>query len=101
MWKAERKRIAMERIERLFELAEQAFGRRPELSDRYVRLAWRIATRYNVRFPPGLKRKFCRGCLSFWRPGATCRVRIRPKPSSRLVITCLKCGRVASWPWGP
>jgi len=86
------KAIAAERIERLFELAEKAFEKHPELSDRYVKLAWKIATRYNVRLPAALKRKFCRKCLSFLRPGASCRVRVQ---SGCVVVTCLRCDHVA------
>lgn len=84
------KTIAVERIERLFELAERVFEKHPELADRYVKLAWRIAMRYNIRLPATLKRKFCRKCLSFWKPGASCRVRIKP---SYVITTCLRCGR--------
>jgi len=90
------KAIAAERIERLFELAEKAFEKHPELSDRYVKLAWKIATRYNVRLPAALKRKFCRKCLSFLRPGISCRVRIR---SGCVTITCLRCGHVTRLPY--
>lgn len=97
-WKAEHKQIAAERVERLFELADEIFGRHPELADRYVQLAWRLATRYNVRFPPHLKQKFCRRCKSFWVPGVTCRVRTRSHPP-RVVITCLRCGKVTSLPY--
>jgi len=86
------KAIAAERIERLFELAEKAFEKHPEFSDRYVKLAWKIATRYNVRLPAALKRKFCRKCLSFLRPGASCRVRVQ---SGCVVVTCLRCDHVA------
>jgi len=91
--------IAAERVDRLFELAEQVFGKRPSLADRYVRLAWRLATRYNLRMPPHLKRKFCRKCLSFWRPGITCRVRTRSRPSPSIVITCLRCGHRTRVPY--
>jgi len=90
------KTIAVERIQRLFELAEEVFEKRPELADRYVKLAWRITTRYNIRLPRDLKRKFCRKCLSFWRPGVSCRVRIR---QSSVTITCLRCGRVIRLPF--
>jgi len=86
------KAIAAERIERLFELAEKAFEKHPELSDRYVKLAWKISTRYNVRLPTTLKRKFCRKCLSFLRPGASCQVRVQ---SGCVIVTCLRCGHVA------
>jgi ribonuclease P protein subunit RPR2 len=88
--------IAAERVERLFELAEASFHDHPELSDRYVRLAWRLKTRYNLKLPPHLKRKFCRKCLSFWKPGVSCRVRVR---QSRVTITCLRCGRVIRLPF--
>ncbi len=97
-WKAEHKRIAAERMERLFELADEIFDGRPELADRYVQLAWRLKTRYNVRPPARLKRKFCRKCLSFWKPGASCRVRIQ---SGRVTITCLKCGYIVRLPYKP
>lgn len=96
--KAEHKRIAAERTEHLLELAEEIFGRRPELADRYVQLAWRLATRYNVRFPPHLKRKFCRRCKSFWVPSVTCRVRTCPHPP-RVIITCLRCGKITRLPY--
>ncbi|MDI6819738.1 MAG: ribonuclease P protein component 4 [Candidatus Hodarchaeaceae archaeon] len=96
--RAENKAIAAERIERLFELAERAFGERPELADRYVRLAWRLATRYNIRMPPHFKRKFCRKCLAFLKPGASCRVRIRP---SYVVVTCLRCNHHIRLPVDP
>lgn len=97
--KAENKAIAAERIERLFELAEQASSSRPELANRYVRLAWRLATRYNIRLPPRLKRKFCRKCMAFLKIGVSCRVRTRPKPP-RVIITCLNCGHKMRIPYG-
>jgi len=90
------KTIAAERIERLFELAERMFEKHPELADRYIKLAWRIATRYNIRLTATLKRKFCRKCLSFWKPGASCRVRVQP---GCVVVTCLRCGHAARLPF--
>jgi ribonuclease P protein subunit RPR2 len=92
------KAIAAERIERLFELAEKAFEKHPELADRYVKLAWKISTRYNVRLSTTLKRKFCRKCLSFWKPGASCRVRVQ---SGCVTITCLRCGHAVHQPFKP
>jgi ribonuclease P protein subunit RPR2 len=89
--------IAAERVERLFDLADASFPDRPELSDRYVRLAWRLKTKYNLRLPPHLRRKFCRKCLSFWKPGVSCRVRVR---RGDVTITCLRCGRVTRLPLG-
>jgi ribonuclease P protein subunit RPR2 len=97
--RAEHKTIAAERIERLFDLADRVSSTRLDLADRYVKLAWRLATRYNIRFPPRLKEKFCRKCLVFMKPGISCRVRTRPKPP-RVVITCLRCGHQRRIPYG-
>jgi len=94
----EYKQLAAERIEHLFELAEGVFRKRPELADRYVQIAWKLAARYNIRFQPHLKRKFCRRCKSFWVPGTTCRVRTRPDPP-RVIITCCGCGRIIRLPY--
>ncbi len=90
------KKIAAERMERLLGLAEETFKQRPKLADRYVRLAWKLKTRYNLKLPSHLKRKFCRKCFSFWKPGASCRVRVQ---SGRVVVTCLQCGRVTRLPY--
>jgi ribonuclease P protein subunit RPR2 len=97
--KAEHKTIAAERIERLFYLADRVSSTRLELADRYVKLAWRLATRYNVRLPPSLKVKLCRKCMVFLKPGISCRVRTRPSPP-RIVITCLRCGHQMRIPYG-
>ena len=96
--RAEHKTIAVERIKRLFDLADRVSSTRLELADRYVKLAWRLATRYNVRLPPGLKVKLCRKCMVFLKPGISCRVRTRPKPP-RIVITCLRCGHQMRIPY--
>lgn len=87
--------IAMERVERLLSFADEIFHRYPELADRYVERAWRIKEKFLLRLPRELKLKFCRKCLSFWKPGSTCRIRMRKKI---LTITCLKCGRVYRLP---
>jgi len=97
--RAEYKAIAAERVERLFELAEQVSSRKLELANRYVQLAWRLATRYNVRLPPRLKGKFCRKCMAFLKPGISCRVRTRPSPP-RIVVTCLRCCHQMRIPYG-
>lgn len=90
--------IAAERIERLFELADAIFSRRPELADRYVQLAWRLKTKYGLKLRRALKRKFCRKCRSFWKPGVSCRVRTQ---SGRVVMTCLRCGNITRLPYKP
>jgi len=84
-------RIARERIADLFALAEREAGR-PDgrLADRYVQLARRVGTRYNVRLLTEYRELYCRGCSTYWVEGRTVRTRLR---GSRRVRTCLSCGR--------
>jgi ribonuclease P protein subunit RPR2 len=89
------KEIAMERVEALLKQAGDVSSIRPELADRYVRLAWKIKTRYNLRLSRGIKRKFCRKCFSYWRLGVSCRVRVK---SGKVVVTCLRCGETFRTP---
>ncbi|MFN4132975.1 MAG: ribonuclease P protein component 4 [Candidatus Hadarchaeales archaeon] len=90
MKKDDSKIIAMERIERLLSLADEIFEKYPELADRYVKRVWRIKEKFLLKLPREMKLKFCRKCLSPWKPGTTCRVRVRRKI---ITITCLRCGR--------
>ena len=91
-------RIAQERVFDLFALAESESLRGPSpLPDRYVRLARRIGTRYNVRLPAELAERYCRGCSAYWTEGRTVRTRLR---GSRRVQTCLVCGRIRRTRWG-
>jgi ribonuclease P protein subunit RPR2 len=84
-------RVARERITVLFALAErEAAGGEGALAHRYVILARRIGTRYNVRLLPEYRELYCRGCSEFWVEGRTVRTRLR---GGRRVRTCLRCGR--------
>lgn len=89
-------RIARERISTLFALAEgEATRGELALADRYVTLARKVGTRYNVRLLPEYRELYCRGCSTFWVEGRTVRTRLR---SRRRVRTCLKCGRARRTP---
>jgi ribonuclease P protein subunit RPR2 len=91
------KRIARERIQILFELAQkEALKGNMARSNRYVQLARRIGMRYNTPLPSGLKRRFCRKCGSFLLPSRNSRVRLR---NSRITITCEVCGHIMRMPY--
>jgi ribonuclease P protein subunit RPR2 len=95
--KSQEKRIALERIEALFEMAEnEAMKKNWTRANRYVDLARTIGMRYNVTPGPALRRKFCRGCGTFLLPPATARIRVG---DGKVVCTCLKCGRVTRYPY--
>lgn len=85
---SEHRMIAEERIRELFHQADLAFGERPDLSDRYVQLARKISMKFKVKMPSSLKRKFCKHCYCYLRPGKNCRVRIA---KGRVIYYCLKC----------
>ncbi len=89
--------MAKQRIERLFELAEQGFGEHPERSDRYIHLARRIGMRHNVRISRELKRRVCRHCYSYLVPGGNARVRLR---GEYVAVTCLACKKLMRYPYG-
>lgn len=84
-------KIAEERIELLFDQAEEKFDENPKLSDRYVEIARKIGERTQTPLRKELKLKFCSGCGSFWRPGATCKVNINPEKST-VEYKCCNCG---------
>jgi ribonuclease P protein subunit RPR2 len=89
-------RIARERIDHLFALAERESSvGTGALADRYVRLARKLGTRYNVRLLPEYRELYCRGCSVYWVEGRTVRTRLR---AGRRVRTCLRCGRARRVP---
>ena len=61
--------IGLERIYRLFELAEKELTANPERSKRYIGLALEIAKKARVRMPSELKTKYCKKCKSFLEKG--------------------------------
>lgn len=88
----ENKRIAMQRIYTLFRLAKETHRIDAFLAQRYVNIARKIAMAAKVHLPLEYKRQVCRHCKSFILPGVNCRVRIKQRRESHVVITCLKCG---------
>jgi ribonuclease P protein subunit RPR2 len=92
-------RIARERISALFVLAgTEAAAGEYALSDRYVALARRIGTRYNVRLLPEFRELYCRRCSAYWVEGRTVRTRLR---HGRRVRACLLCGSLRRVPIHP
>lgn len=90
--KAERRRIGIERVERLLSLAEQAaLEGRLDDAHRYSELAWRVKTRNLVPMLPALRTQVCRGCRAFLLASRTARVRVT---GAKVSTTCLRCGRV-------
>ncbi len=91
------KKIAKERIKKLFDLAEQeAKKEKWEKSRRYVELARRIAMKFNISISR-YKRKFCKKCNTYFT-SKTVRVRTQKK-DMRVTYTCLVCGNIQRYPY--
>lgn len=80
--------IALERIYRLFELAEEEFEKHPERSNRYTQLALKIGSRNRVRIPVELKQSYCKKCHSFLKKGKNCAI---TEKENWVEIQCQNC----------
>ncbi|MDD5253872.1 MAG: ribonuclease P [Candidatus Nanoarchaeia archaeon] len=80
--------IALERIESLFNQAKEVFKKDSSLSDRYVKIANKIAMKTKTKIPAKFKRNFCKHCLSYLKPGINCRIRTKNK---NLIYYCMNC----------
>lgn len=61
------------------------------LSAYYGSVFRNVAKKACVRAEPELKRTLCKGCNAVLVPGKNARVRLKKKPTSRLIVTCLSC----------
>jgi len=95
--KNKQKKIARERINRLFVLAEKtALRHRLDLATRYVTLARKLSMRYLVSIPREFKKRFCKYCYCYLQPGVNSRYRVGHK---NIIIYCSECGRYTRIPF--
>lgn len=81
-------KIALERIYRLFELAEEAAEKNPVFCKKCIEFAKRISTRNRARIPAELKKKFCKKCGAFLGKKNS----ETAKQGSMLIVKCKECG---------
>jgi ribonuclease P protein subunit RPR2 len=86
------KQIAQQRIETLFQQAQEVGRANPKLAAEYVKTARRVAMAARIRMPSTFKRQTCKKCNALLVYGINCRVRIKQKRESHVTITCLNCG---------
>ncbi len=88
------KKIALFRIKRLFQLAEERIKDNnvdsEELSKRYLRIAMEISRHYKVSMPLGIRERICKKCGSLLTPGINCSVR----SSGGFLIYKCTCGYI-------
>ncbi len=83
------KGIARERILELFKQAEDQFNKHSERSNKYVKMALRLAAKSGIRMPKKVRRSYCRNCKSYLVSGKNSKIRTR---NGKLVVSCLVCG---------
>ncbi|MBN2052883.1 ribonuclease P [Candidatus Woesearchaeota archaeon] len=93
---AKERKLALDRIDSLFSEAEKQFKEHPELSNRYVELARKIAMKSKVRIRSELKKRLCKHCHSYLKLGINCRVRLSQKHMS---YYCLNCRKFMRFPY--
>lgn len=86
-------KIAMDRIDILFNLAEKEFEKQPERSRRYVELARKIGMKCNLRLTVEQKRKFCKNCNQLLIPKESCEIKI-DRSKKLMERKCLNCGSI-------
>lgn len=86
--KGKLRKIAFQRVDKLFHLARSVFREEPALAKRYVALARKIAMKYKLKLPSAVKKQFCKYCGSYWMPGASVRVRTQ---RGKVVYFCISC----------
>jgi len=95
MTKKEEKSLAKERIDVLFNAAKK----RPSEGKKYVELAAKIGERHRVHLPKELKRKTCKHCRAYLKPGVNCTIRLSKKRGSHIVVHCEECDGIMRIPY--
>jgi len=88
--KSDRRRNAQDQIDKLLAMAMREATNDSRLAKRHALLAWRLATRYNLKLRQR-RRLYCHFCKEPLLSMLDSRVRIRNR---ELVVTCFKCGGV-------
>ncbi len=89
-------KIAEERVNILFNRAQEEFFQNRERSHRHVQMARDIAQKYNLKIEPTWNRRHCKNCHKFLQPGTNSQVRLK---NSSVEIKCLECGEIRRIPY--
>ncbi len=92
--KSEVKTVAEQRIRALFR--EAALTRNTNLSNRYVAIARKISSKLKVSIPKELKRRFCKHCGNYLKPGLNARIRLN---KGKKTYFCMKCNTLTRVPY--
>src|SRR3989344_8616958 len=93
--KQKQKEIALQRIKILFQQAEDVFSKDKALANRYISLARKLAMKVHAQIPRELKRRICKHCYSYLKPGVNARIRTR---EGKVIISCFECKKFTRVP---
>ncbi|MDO8642821.1 MAG: ribonuclease P [Candidatus Woesearchaeota archaeon] len=93
--KQEERATAQRRVHELFSTAAIRASA-PAAANRLVRTARRLAMKFRLRLPSTLKRRVCKHCYAYLRPGVNCRVRLAKQ---RVIYRCNACKKFMRFPY--
>jgi len=79
----------------LFKKADSSFKKDKAQANECVKKARRIAMKHKLRLGR-FKRKFCKYCYCFLKPGINCRVRVN---KGKVIVYCLTCKSYTRLPY--
>lgn len=86
-----RRAKAENELQELLQLAEKSTPDNPALARNAVRDAIRLSQTLRLRIPLEQKRRLCRKCYTYLKPGVTSTYRVA---KGRVIITCKHCGNI-------
>ncbi|MFC1802335.1 ribonuclease P protein component 4 [Thermoproteota archaeon] len=92
------RKIALQRIETLNQIARETVHTEPAYARRYISLLRRIAQRTRTKIPPHIRRSFCRKCNTPLISGFNSHTRIRQTREPHISTTCQYCGNITRIP---
>ncbi|MCF7866447.1 ribonuclease P [Candidatus Woesearchaeota archaeon] len=88
------KKIAKERIEELFNLAEKTYSKEPKMACEYAKSARKFSLKYKQPFTKSQKTRFCKQCESYLFPGLNSRLRVN---KGKIIVLCNNCKHISRY----
>ena len=88
-------KTTLEDVRTLIEKAEAIFKTDKSQANDYVRKARRAAMKTRTRLPPEIKRRICKHCHAYLKPGINARIRIH---DGKIILYCFECKKFKRMP---
>jgi len=90
------KKIALEHVREYLKQADVVFHENKARANRYVAMARKVAMKFKLKLPSALKKRFCKNCYHFLKPGENVRIRLTKQ---KMVYYCLDCKHFMRFPY--